>query len=112
MRIADKLHGAVVHVKVRIFDFGIILSHARRNLSPKARGFQNIGLVHHAHLFVSLHRRIEAHAQDALDFLDRIIHGVERRIVLFYSSALTEVNAACKLSYDENVQTVADYFGL
>lgn len=63
-RIADELHGAVVHIHVRKRHVGIVAAGLRYDLTPQFRGFQNIGLVHRQEFF--LRPRASSNARSAM----------------------------------------------
>ncbi len=87
-----------------------------RQLAPQAAGFQHVGLVHGADLAAAQLGRLEGLAQDALNLIFGIGHGVERgepfptvgRSTSHAGLALAgpEVYAASQLAHNHDVHAV------
>jgi hypothetical protein len=91
---------------------GILAMHLGHHILPELKGLQHIGLVHAGDLATPLARGLEGHVRDALDFRSAVAHRVERFLAArkvpidghTATTWLTEVDVACQLPDDENVQ--------
>ena len=85
-------------------DFGEIRGDAGDHLTPVARGFQHVGLVHGDELFLAALGKVEGDAGDTLDLILGVAHGVVGLMAGFVDGArLAEVEAAEQFAHDHQI---------
>ena len=75
-RVSHQMHGRIVYIHVRKLDIRIVSSHFNNKVAPKLRGFQYIGLVDAAQLFVALSRRLKIDPRNTTHLRLGETHGV------------------------------------
>ena len=106
LRVADELHGAVVHVEVDELDVRIAFRNVAHHAAPERRGFEDVRLVHRGDLAPPLAGRFEGDLGDADDLRRRVDLGVDAPLAVrcfLDALGLAEVDAAGQLADDQEI---------
>ena len=112
--ISHQLHCSIIHIHVVQFHLRIILCNLCHGSAPQLAAFQNVCLINAGNVLIALHSGFKGLYGNAFDFKFAICFNIIRffAVLAFTIAALPEINAACQLSDNQNIQTVADDFRL
>ena len=106
-RILHQLHGTVVHQHMLQFHLRIVRRNLFHNLPPESGGIQHICLIHAGYFLPALHCDAEPLHRNAADLVLVIgqgVHGLPHA-VFHHGPALSEIQAARKLTHDHHIET-------
>ena len=111
-RLADDLHGSVVHEHIVHRHLGILPGYPLGRFTPQTRGFQHVGLVDDCQFAAARHGQPKRHVQDPFDLRDRVGAGVEgARALLVAALRTAEVDAAREFAHADEIRA-ADHLRL
>ena len=108
-RLADDLHGSVVHEHIVHRHLGILFGDALGGFAPQTRSFEHVGLVDDREFAAARQSQPERHVQDPLDLPDGIGAGVESAFSVVIPSLRTaEIDAAREFAHADEIRPAHD----